>query len=452
MKQITKANASYLSILGKATSAEESYRLMKYCAQLSVPEGELLFNVPTREMVLLSKEEFSHAAESEYLRAHWFFVPESTNEKQAVDKLRWVLENMQKKSGAITTYTILTTTDCNARCFYCFEKDVAHINMTEETAKKALSYIKAHSQGEKVKISWFGGEPLYNMPIIDLISRELQQMGIEFSSNMLTNGYLFDAEAVRKAKELWNLKSVQISLDGTEDVYNKSKAYIYPDGNPYHIVLENIGRLLDAGIPVSIRLNFDLYNAENLLSLVDELADRFAGKEGFSIYGHHLYDITRPSANIHSDEGWTKRYDAMHKLEDRIESRGIASNYRIRNKLKMCNCGADSGCAVMILPDGELGLCRDRLDATHIGHIEKEELDTNAIAMWKERMPQIPECDNCAYYPDCIRLKHCITTSLCFPQFRKDKLRYLQKCMRDEYNAWQKGEKAEDAGNIFEDE
>lgn len=452
MKQITKANASYLSILGKATSAEESYRLMKYCAHLSVPEGELLFNVPTREMVLLSKEEFSHAAESEYLRAHWFFVPESTNEKQAVDKLRWVLENMQKKSGNITGYTILTTTDCNARCFYCYELGRSRIPMSEETAHKTAAFIRDHCGGEKVSITWFGGEPLYNLPAIDIICGDLQKYGVEFSSKMVSNAYLFDDEAVEKAKSCWNLQRVQISLDGTEEVYNKSKAFIYKDSSAYQIVLNNIGRLLQAGIRVVIRLNFDLYNAEDLMTLVDEVAARFAGQTGLSIYAHHLFEEKKSMREIHDDSQWAVRYDAMQKLQRKIAEKGLATPASIKPKIKTNHCMADSDSCVTIVPTGDIGVCEHHSEDEFIGHLDKEGFDKAVIASWKERTPEIPECADCAYYPECIFLKKCTTSRECFPQFREDKLRYLQKCMRDEYNAWQKGEKAEDAGNIFEDE
>lgn len=61
--------------------------------------------------------------------------------------------------------------------------------------------------------------------------------------------YLFDGATVEQAVSHWKLKSVQITLDGTEEIYNRSKAFIYKDGkSPYQVVLANIQRLLDAGV------------------------------------------------------------------------------------------------------------------------------------------------------------------------------------------------------------
>ncbi len=164
----------------------------------------------------------------------------------------------------ITDYTIFTTTDCNARCFYCFEKNAARIPMSPGSAEKTAGFIAGHCGGNEVSISWFGGEPLYNMEAIDIICRGLRERGIPFNSKIVSNGYLFDREIIGRAKVDWELRSVQITLDGTEDVYNKAKAYIYKGVNAFRRVIGNIHLLLDAGIAVDIRLNIDTYNADNL--------------------------------------------------------------------------------------------------------------------------------------------------------------------------------------------
>lgn len=444
MKQITQANSAYLSILGKPKAADGTFRLMKYCAQTPVEDGVLLFNVPTREMVLLTEEEHADLLNSQYLRDHWFVVPENTNEKESVDMLRWVAENMQPKTGDITGYTILTTTDCNARCFYCYELGRSRVPMSEETAHKSAKFIKDHCGDKKVKITWFGGEPLYNLPAIDTICTDLRQYGVEYSCKMVSNAYLFDDEAVKKAKELWNLYLVQISLDGTESIYNKSKAFIYTEGSAYQVVLANIGRLLDAGIRVVIRLNFDLYNAEDLLLLVDELAERFRGKPGLNIYAHHLFEEKKTMNEIHDDEAWAVRYEALHRLESRIEDLGFSLKKRISAKLKTNRCMADNDKCVTLLPTGDIGVCEHHSEDEFIGHLDSEGFDKSVIASWKERTPAIAECSDCAHYPQCILLKKCTTSRECFPQFREDKLRQLRKTMQDEYDAWKKGEKTDE--------
>ena len=48
---------------------------------------------------------------------------------------------------------------------------------------------------------------------------------------MISNGYLFSEEIIDRAARLWELRNVQITLDGTEKVYNETKAYIAPKDN-----------------------------------------------------------------------------------------------------------------------------------------------------------------------------------------------------------------------------
>jgi len=299
MRYITEPSKTVLQILRKAKSDILSLRMLWYCVNVRIGEEYLLFNMLTREMVLLSSEEWKNHLTNDYLKSHWFVVPEDTNDKEYGDLVYWVLENKQKRPKNITGYTIYPTTDCNARCFYCFELGRSRKTMSAETAHKVANYIADHCGEEKASISWFGGEPLYNQMAIDIICTRLREMGVEFSSSVVSNGYLFDDATVVKAAQ-WNLKWVQITLDGTEAVYNKVKAYIYRQGNPYETVLDNIGRLLDASIAVSIRLNMDMHNAEDLLSLVEELAARFRGKKGLTVYAHHIFKGNEPMAESHS--------------------------------------------------------------------------------------------------------------------------------------------------------
>ena len=122
--------------------------MMRYCVETFVDDGVLLFNLLTRELVLLSKQEHDRMTELDYLWEHWFVVPEDANEKEYADLVKWVLSARQKKSGAITGYTIFPTTDCNARCFYCFELGRSRVPMSRETALKVVEYIKTHCQGK----------------------------------------------------------------------------------------------------------------------------------------------------------------------------------------------------------------------------------------------------------------------------------------------------------------
>ena len=169
MKIILSANDGISQILKRFRQTALDNRLMKYCVRTPVEGGVLLFNLLTRELLLLIEAEHTRLAELQYLKDHWFLVPNDTNEKEYADFVRWVLQTRKKKSRIITGYTIFPTTDCNARCFYCFELGRSRVPMSQETALKTAEYIKNHCGDKSVSISWFGGEPLFNQEAIDTI-------------------------------------------------------------------------------------------------------------------------------------------------------------------------------------------------------------------------------------------------------------------------------------------
>ena len=94
------------------------------------------------------------------------------------------------------SFTILTTTKCNARCFYCYEmKSKNKHHMTPETALKAANYIASVApKGKTINLNWFGGEPLFNMKAIDIITQRIRDLGVNFMTSFTTNGYLFDKD------------------------------------------------------------------------------------------------------------------------------------------------------------------------------------------------------------------------------------------------------------------
>lgn len=438
MKQILQANDTILRILRKPKTSDSSYRMLKYCVSLEVEDGFLLFNVLTRELLLLTPEEYAERLKLDYLKNHWFVVPEALNEKEYVGLIRAIHSSMNKPTGAITGYTILPTTDCNARCFYCFELGRSRIPMSEDTAYKTAEYIKTHCGSETVRINWFGGEPLMNTKAIDIITTELRDANIDYRCSIISNGYLFDEKNIERAKNDWNIKWVQISLDGTEAIYNRIKAYVHKGDSAYQIVLKNISNLLDAKITVAIRLNMDMRNAEDMLALIDELYHRFGNNKYLKIYSHLIFDDGCPMDVKYSSEELTQLYDTLYQLQEKIYHYGLSlpKSIHLNNKLKAFHCMADNGTSVVISPDGHIGLCEHFSESEFAGHIDTDSFDQTTVKAFKARCEDIPACDDCFYYPSCIRLKKCHNYNGCFAQIQNEHLRSTQRAMLHEYLHW----------------
>ena len=410
----------------------EPYRLMHYVVSCPVGEGLLLYHVMTKALVLLDADEARGLEKDPVsvpgLVARWFAVPLSHDDRKLALEVRAVGRMLEKPVKAINSYTILTTTDCNARCFYCYEKGRSRIHMSDATARETAAFIIRNSHGEKVHLHWFGGEPLYNKEVITTICGLLADAGVSYRSTMVSNGFLFDEDTVAEAVQSWNLKKVQVTLDGTEDTYNRIKNYVEPDGNPFLRVLGNIRRLVDAGVRVNIRLNIDRHNADDLLSLAELLGSEFGSDPLVGVYSHSLSEACATGTAVHHSERQRKElYDKQMLLRERLQELGLSRPAKLRHSLKLNRCMADNDATVVIMPDGHIGKCEHFTDSEWFAHVAEGDRDESMLASFKELRPDLEACADCPVYPDCFRLTKCLETVHCYPDEREEKLALIRQ-------------------------
>ena len=251
---------------------------------------------------------------------------------------------------------------------------------------------------------------------------------------MVSNGFLFDDETVHEAVELWNLKKVQITLDGTEEVYNRIKAFIYPEGSAFRRVLGNIRRLLDAGVQVTVRLNIDRHNVEGIISLADILTAEFRGQKHFGAYSHSLFEVgSEESAVSHTDAQRRELFEARMRLQEKLKEGKLAIERKLPHKLKLNRCMADDDTSVMILPDGHLGKCERYTDDHCFGSLDSPERDETVLADFKRVRQEIDACADCPFYPECYRLVLCEETVHCYPEEREEKLLQVREQLLNFY-------------------
>lgn len=378
MKTILEAKEKIAQLWGHPKPKDTNYRLMKYLLQSEVEDGILLHNCVTGHLVLLTSEEAEllHALPSEpteamhELIADHFLVPEGYDEYKSVNQLRAIYQK-RYTGDAINHYIILPTTFCNAHCFYCYESDYPHIHMTEETADKIIDYIDEHRKGKDVLLSWFGGEPLVGMARIDQISQGLKDRQIKFSSNMISNGYLFDEKVVERAKNLWKLERVQITLDGTEEVYNKVKSYVRVNGSPFQRVLNNIDILSASGIHVNIRLNVDFYNKDDIRTLIDDLVERYSDNDKVRVYPNMLFNDQGFEPVHHSQEDMVELLEIINSYSKYLKENKLGQNRLKIPYLQTSQCMADNSHAVMLQPDGSFCRCEHENVRDSYGSVEE---------------------------------------------------------------------------------
>lgn len=421
----------------------ETYRLMRYVLRVDCDGKTLLQNAITYEVVVLCEEEKNIllALPQQYtpcmkqLIENHFIVQDHYDEHQLVQNLRHILRTLENPDPSITKYTILPTTACNARCYYCFEHGVKNCTMTKQTADDVVAFIASHCGNQKsIRITWFGGEPTVASQRIDQITTELKEKGISFYSDMTTNGYLFDSEMVRKAKELWNLLYLQICFDGLEMHHNYTKNYVNPGENPFVRTLDNIGLLLDKGIRVGLRMNFDLLNHDDFYGLLKEVSDRFKGHSGLSVYAFPVIGTyTDYTGEIH--HGTTDWFmDEIAKLNEQSREQGMYFERQVLPFLKYHCCDAENDSAITITPEGKLVRCCQCLDDDEcVGTIWQGITDENLFLSWKQ-YADYESCRNCVYFPKCLRVEKCPGKNRC--QFMKDWDLRNQRSLIHFYHHW----------------
>lgn len=392
------------------------YRKSIFCREITVDNGYLFYNTLTGELIFLTEEEnnlikneqINYNKKLNQLIEDYFLVPYKFNEKDIADQL-CRLNNLLAKDP-YNKYVILPTTVCNARCYYCFEYGKKHYSMDRDTAAEVADYIVRNSTSDNIFITWFGGEPLCNIGAINLICKKIKDSGKILKSKMVTNGFLFNNDIITDAVDFWNLENVQITLDGTREVYNKIKAYVNCKTNAFNKVIENIDLLLKNNVKVRIRLNASMENVDDLFELCGYLSEKYASNKYFSVYTAIVQNYDENGKPFLDFDKKTITEKVIN-LNETIHNFNIGYRDRLKNKIKHNFCIADDDNCLVIYPNGSIGKCEFFLEDKIVGNIFDTKIEHIKCDVWKKLKKTKLKCDKCLHYPMCFELHEC---PICF--------------------------------------
>ncbi len=344
-----------------------------------------------------------------------FLVPEGFDETALYEEIYETQYIMMPKEG-IRLYKIFTTTACNARCFYCFEQGIEVATMDDKTTDALFEYIMKTKKDGTVKLYWFGGEPLCNHRTIYRICELLREAGVEYSSDIVTNGSLFTPQMVQDAAELWNLKTCQITLDGMKEEYERRKNYkgVFP--NAFETVIDNIRCLLDAGVRVQIRMNLDIKNIDSILQLKDFLKEQFGHYPNVTIYPAMIYESWFGYSDEQSKEQRALLLDAWEHAKEIVDAEELRSKSTLGTNLPMWYCMANSPSSVVVDPKGRLFTCQNYDVKMCYGDIWNGITNQEIYDAWKHNGSPAEKCRNCVLLPECTAFNKC-------PSYHPDCLR-----------------------------
>lgn len=213
------------------------------------------------------------------LRRAKFLVEEG--EERDLLNLNLLKRNLDNLRHDVLGLTIVPTLACNFRCTYCYQQHKRPQRMSDAVQAQLLAFIqryKLYGQLKMLDVCWFGGEPLLEFDRIRRLTGEFKAMEVPYSASMVTNGYLLDKGFVEQLEDL-KIKSIQITLDGPEEVHNRRRPHV-SQGDSYAVIMANIERLLGRWPGrLALRVNVDRSNREQFFEIRAQLQQRFPSKK-----------------------------------------------------------------------------------------------------------------------------------------------------------------------------
>lgn len=401
MKEILKPDATLQKLLPKAQPRSGTkYVPSQFAVPFAYKDRQFVFHTLTKQCMETELPASVKAGEGyDDLITAQFLVPEDKDECAYYGSISALMRLHGRKKG-IAQYIVLPTTGCNARCVYCFEENRKPVTMTPEIIEQTIRFIlDTHAEGE-VEIEWFGGEPLLCPDIIDRISEGLRDAGISYRSSMISNGSLITPEIIRKMTELWNLKKIQVSMDGAEQDYRFRKRY-YADRDQYRSVMEAVSRMSEAGIEVSIRCNVDEENLDRIPQFLDDLKTGIPDKQNVGLF---FAPLNAARLSDRDTVLWKKIVNVRPLIREAgfkpMEADGLKLQFRT------FHCMADSDSAV-IDSDGTLHACNEFPEGSRYGDIFNGVTDAAAKQAFCRTDRIREKCRKCPYLPDCTGFASC---------------------------------------------
>jgi len=319
------------------------------------------------------------------------------------------LHNLQKYNKTSLGYTLVMTYACNLRCPYCYEgQNKLNKHMDEKTADIVINYIKKSVEDNNTKrlhVGLYGGEPLLNEKMCKKIVEELydysKDKGIAYGGSIVTNGTLLNEDNIKWMVNS-NVKSAQLTLDGPEDLHDRSRFYRNGRGT-YEDILKNVRLAKDLGMSPGFRISVDKNTINRISDLLDDLKERKLNDIpiSFGFINVQTEACKSYEPNCLGEEEFAKKLPELWEL---AKEKGFYIMTRPHRAIVSCGMVSESGYAID--PFADIYKCWDFIGRkNHLsGHID-EDGKAHYYTPYYDVLTRSPyefeECRTCRYLPNC---------------------------------------------------
>ena len=336
-----------------------------------------------------------------------FIVPESVNEYQIVTG-KHLLRNFCKNH--YLELTIMPTEQCNFRCVYCYE-DFVKPKMNEETIDSIIRYVEKNISNHKgLVVSWFGGEPLLAMDVIEKLSKAFIRICREnrkiYSSSITTNAFLLNLDAFEKLRK-WRINHFQITIDGNKMTHDKQRVQV-GGGGTFDQRIYNIKNISENGKSnlwtISLRTNVTNSTVQNIEQFKKEIVDSFNDDPRVYIMLRKMWTNNTDDADalVCSEQDFERFVSQCE-----ISETSLYQEYIFAHDMNFM-CYASNPNSYVIGSDGKVYKCTYALydDINQIGQLKTAGemcLNEEKLSFWiAPRATNKTECMDCANYAACV--------------------------------------------------
>jgi uncharacterized protein len=340
-----------------------------------------------------------HAELQKMLIEQGMLVPHDFDElRHIVDQYRYAKFTPSSKLGL----TICPTLACNFRCTYCFQAHPAG-HMPTAVQDRLVEYVRSLMDLESLSVTWFGGEPLQALPVIENLSRQFRQGDYQYSANIITNASRLTHDASRRLVEI-GVNWAQVTLDGPREIHDLRRPKVNGKGTFDEIITNLQGS--DRRLALTIRVNVDRRNVEYIPRLFDQL-DEAKLRGRVIVYFAPVAPYTEICADVvdHCVTGpdWARLDTQLTFL---ASERGYASPNLPNPRTNVCL--ADRAGDFVVVPSGLVFNCwNDVTDARRavfdLKTMSRSAAMADELSKWTKWEPfAFEECRSCHVLPLCL--------------------------------------------------
>lgn len=291
-----------------------------------------------------------------------FFISVDYDEK-SIANFRY-LENIMDNG---LNLIIMPTYNCNFSCPYCYQ-DHTFEKMSDGLCEGIIKHIRKNiSSYKEIHISWFGGEPLEAVDIIEKISSKIkcicENRHKAFSSSMTTNAFNLTNDVFEKLLSL-NIKSYQITIDGTKQVHDKQR-FTKDGAETFDTIIGNLinikNNFKNRKFSINIRTNVSKDVLNNLDEYILFMDEKFGSDTRFSFCFKEVGNWGGESIETFKDN--LLDLDATKLIYQKILDSKINHNLTLNCSIDAVNtlfnpyCYAGKKNSFVLDPNGLIGKC-----------------------------------------------------------------------------------------------